>query len=604
MPAMSGGVASPASRVAPRRQNSRAVATAAAQASATEHRSIQLGVAVFTLATVICTSGDRGPLTLPSTLGVAPVTRPLGGKATLSGMSPVAITLTILVVAVIAFVSNRVEMAVVALGVSIALWATGILTLDEATAGFSDPTVLFIASLFVVSHSLEVTGVTAWVGNLVVTRGGGKRAPLIVAIGLLVGLLSALISINGAVAALVPVVVMVAVGAGMAPSKLLMPLAFSATAGSLLALTGSPVNIIVSNGALAAGARRFGFFEFALAGAPLLIGTILIVIFFGDRLLPRREVAAIPPDLSEHSRTLREQYDLPDDDTLIDIRKGVAEVVIPPRSGLIGMHVFPGMTTASGNLVVLGLQRAGEDLTGHQITLQAGDLVLVRGTWEQLEEHAASADVLVVDDPKRLRRAVPLGKGSKRALVILGALIVALAATPAPPAMVGIVAAILLVATGVLSPTQAYRGISWTTVILIAGMMPLSTAFVKTGTADLIAQFVLQWGEGRPPYFALAVLCLMTAVLGQLISNAATVLIMMPIAVALAADLQVSVLPFLMALAVAGAAAFLTPVATPANTMVMDPGGYRFGDYWRLGLPLLVMFLLVAVFWVPLWWPF
>ncbi len=99
-------------------------------------------------------------------------------------------------------------------------------------------------------------------------------------------------------------------------------------------------------------------------------------------------------------------------------------------------------------------------------------------------------------------------------------------------------------------------------------------------------------------------LCLITALLGQLISNMATVLIMLPIAVSLASELQVSVLPFLMALAVSGAAAFLTPVATPANTMVLEPGGYRFGDYWKLGLPLLVMFLLVAVFWVPLWWPF
>ena len=530
--------------------------------------------------------------------------RAAAAPATLSAMSPIAVTLIILAVAVIAFISNRVPMAVVALGVATALWATGILTMEEATTGFGDPTVLFIASLFVVSHALEVTGVTTWVGNLVVDRGGGKRVPLIIAIGLLVGLLSALISINGAVAALVPVVVMVAVGAGMSPSKLLMPLAFSATAGSLLALTGSPVNIIVSNGALASGARRFAFFEFALAGVPLLIGTILIVIFFGDRLLPHREAAAIPPDLGEHSRTLREQYDLPDDDTLIDIRKGVAEMVIPPRSSLIGTHVFPGMTTASGDLVVLGLQRAGEDLTGRENTLQAGDIVLFRGTWEQLEERAASDDVLVVDEPKHLRRAVPLGKGSKRALAILAALVVALAATPAPPAMVGILAAILLVATGVLSPAQAYRGINWTTVILIAGMMPLSTAFVKTGTADLIAQLVLQWGEGSPPYFALGVMCLMTVVLGQLISNVATVLIMMPIAVALASDLQISALPFLMALAVAGAAAFLTPVATPANTMVLEPGGYRFGDYWKLGLPLLVMFLLVAVFWVPLWWPF
>lgn len=519
-------------------------------------------------------------------------------------MSPVAITLIILALAVIAFISNRVPMAVVALGVATALWATGILTMEEATTGFGDPTVLFIASLFVISHSLEATGVTTWVGNLVTSRGGGKRTPLIIAIGLLVALLSALISINGAVAALVPVVVMVAVGAGIPPSKLLMPLAFSATAGSMLALTGSPVNIIVSNGALAAGARRFGFFEFAFAGVPLVVGTIVIVILFGDRLLPNRTVTALPPDLGAHASTLREQYALPDDATLIDIRKGVAEVVIPPRSSLIGTHVFPGMTTPSGDLVVLGLQRAGEDLTGPETTLQAGDLVLVRGSWDQLERRAASEDVLVVDDPRHLRRAVPLGKGSKRALIILAALIVTLAATPAPPAMAGIIAAVLLVGTGVLSPTQAYRGISWTTVILIAGMMPLSIAFVKTGTADLIAQLVLQWGGGGSPYLALAVMCVMTAVLGQLISNVATVLIMMPIAVALATDLQVSVLPFLMALAVAGAAAFLTPVATPANTMVMDAGGYRFGDYWKLGLPLLVMFLLVAVFWVPLWWPF
>jgi di/tricarboxylate transporter len=93
-------------------------------------------------------------------------------------------------------------------------------------------------------------------------------------------------------------------------------------------------------------------------------------------------------------------------------------------------------------------------------------------------------------------------------------------------------------------------------------------------------------------------------VLGQLISNTATVLVVAPVAVAVATDLQVSVLPFMMALTVAGAAAFLTPVATPANTMVMEPGAYRFGDYWKLGLPLLLMYLVAAVFWVPVLLPF
>nr|WP_269459193.1 SLC13 family permease [Micropruina glycogenica] len=98
-------------------------------------------------------------------------------------------------------------------------------------------------------------------------------------------------------------------------------------------------------------------------------------------------------------------------------------------------------------------------------------------------------------------------------------------------------------------------------------------------------------------------MCVLTVVLGQLISNTATVLIMVPIATVLAADLHVSVLPLMMALTVAGAASFLTPVATAANTIIMEPDGYRFGDYWKLGLPLL-LFLTVAVLWVPLLWPF
>lgn len=519
-------------------------------------------------------------------------------------MSPVAITFTVLGLAVIAFISNRVPLGVVALGVTVSLWATGVITPDQAVAGFGDPTVIFIASLFVVSYSLEATGVTAWAGQQVVARGLRKRAPLIVVISLLVAVLSALISINGAVAALIPVVVVVAVRAGLAPSQLLMPLAFAAHGGSMLALTGTPVNIIMSEAAAEATGRPFGFFEFALTGGPLVLGTIVIVACFGGRLLPSREITALPPDLDAYAQVLREQYDLPESAELMSVRNGVVEVVVAPRSTLIGLHLFRGQVTPSGDLVVMGLQRAGEDLTGPEVRLQAGDTMLLRGAWDHLEQHTVGPDLLVVDSPKRLRRAVPLGRGAKRALIVLAGMVGMLAFSPAPPAMIGVSAALLLVASGVLTPSQAYRAVSWTTVLLIAGMMPLSTAFRTTGAADLIADLVMRLGGHASAHLALAVLCLMTALLGQLISNVATVLIMLPIAVSLAADLQVSVLPFLMALAVAGAAAFLTPVATPANTMVMDPGGYRFGDYWKLGLPLLALFLVVAVFWVPLWWPF
>ncbi len=188
-------------------------------------------------------------------------------------MDPVTATLVILVLAVIAFVSNRVPIGIVAIGVALALFFTGVLTLPEALAGFGDPTVVFIAALFVVSEALDATGVTAWAGQKVIGRAGTKRTTLVAVTALLVAALTALISINGAVAALLPLVVVVAARAGIASSKLLMPLAFAASAGSLLLLTGTPVNIIVSEFAAGAGGRAFGFFEFALVGIPVLLGT-------------------------------------------------------------------------------------------------------------------------------------------------------------------------------------------------------------------------------------------------------------------------------------------------------------------------------------------
>jgi di/tricarboxylate transporter len=519
-------------------------------------------------------------------------------------VTPVAITLLILVVAVIAFVSNRVPMGVVALGVAILLWATGILTLNQALSGFGDPTVIFIAALFIVSEALDATGVTAWAGQQVISRGGTNRTTLVLVIGVLVAVLTALISVNGAVAALLPVVVVVAVRSRIPPSQLLMPLAFSAHAGSMLALTGTPVNIIVSEAAADAGARPFTFLEFGLAGLPLLAGTLLIIVLLGSRLLPSRTPTALTADASALAGVLRVQYQVPASTELVGVTKGITEVVIPPRSELIGEHFFPGMTTPSGSLVVLGVQRAGEDVVGEDARLQAGDSLLLRGTWDDLEQHTAGPEVLVVDDPADLRRAVPLGAGAKRAIGILAAMVLLLATGVVPPAVAGLLAACAVVVTGVLTPYQAYRSVSWTTVVLVGGMIPLSTAFTTTGTAQLIAQAVLDVVGDSTPYLALLVMCLITVILGQLISNTATVLIMVPIATVLAADLHVSVLPFLMALTVVGAAAFLTPVATAANTMVMEPGAYSFTDYWKLGLPLLVLFVLVGVLWVPLIWPF
>jgi di/tricarboxylate transporter len=514
-------------------------------------------------------------------------------------------TIVFLVLAgvVVLFVSNRVPVEIVAIGTALTLWATDVLDLNQALAGFGDPTVLFIAALFVVSEALDATGVTAWAGQQLVARAGTDRRRLLVLMMLMCALLTAVISVNGAVAALIPVVVVTAIKLGTPSSQLMMPLAFAAHAGSLLALTGSPVNVLVSEAADDAGGDPFGFFEFTLVGVPLVIGTILIVVLFGSQLLPHRNPRYMPRDFSEQARTLLAHYEVEGDEALFNRQTGVAEVIIRPRSGLIGESAYPGMVTESGDLVVLAVHRKGEDLGPKETILAAGDVLLLKGTWEGLAVNLEDPDVLVVDEPHAVRRqAVPFGPGAKRTLMITAAMVVLLATGAVPAAVAGLLAAGALILTRVLTMEQAYRGIVWTTIVLVAGMIPLSTAMQVSGAADKIADGLLDVASG--PYALLIALFVVMAVLGQLISNTATALVIIPVAIAAAADLDVSVRPVLMFVTVVTSAALLTPVATPSNLMVMGPGGYRFGDYAKLGLPLLAWYFVVGVGLVPLIWQF
>ena len=519
-------------------------------------------------------------------------------------MSDSTITFLILAAVVAVFVWDRIPVGIVALGVAVSLWATDVLELDQALAGFGDPTVVLIASLFVVSEGLEASGVTAWAGRQLIARVGESRIRLVGLTMLLVALLTALITVNGAVAALVPVAVVLALRLSRSPSQLLMPLAFGAHAGSLLALTGTPVNVIVSEAAEDAGVGAFGFFEFALVGVPLLVGTIAIVVLLGERLLPDRRPRSSSRDFGDHARTLVAQYALAaPPEELLTRSSGAAEVVIPPRSELIGETVFPGMVTESGDLVVLAVQRRGEDVTDETV-LASGDTLLLQGTWGALEHHlAVDPAVLPVDAPGLVRRqAVPLGPGAKRALAILVVMVVLLATGALPPAIAALLAAGAMVLSRVLTVEDAHRGISWTTVILVGGMLSLSTAMTETGAAATLADRLVDVVGDAGPYALLAALFVLTAALGQLISNMATALIVIPVAISAAAEMDVSAKPVLIAVTVSAAASFLTPVATPANLMVMGPGAYRFGDYWRLGLPLLLLFGLVAVLLVPVFW--
>ena len=600
-------------------------------------------------------------------------------------MSDITTVYVILGAAVVLFVSNRIPVELVAIGVSLALFATGLLEADQAISGFGDPTVIFIASLFVVSEGLDGTGVTTWAGQRLMASVGTSRTRLVVLMMLLVAALTALISVNGAVAALIPVIVVIAIRLGQAPSQLLMPLAFAAHAGSMLALTGTPVNIIVSEAADDAGGDPFGFFEFTIVGVPLLAGTMVIVVLFGSRLLPERFASTLPPDLSRFAESVGEHYtidphlirirvtdrsplvgvsrnsiDLPADASLVAVQSedaddpspvlevpiaagdilvirvpydssalaeqlsldtdagplvpgrpvvsgdvGLAEVVVAPRSTLAGVSAFPGMITPSGKLVVLAVQRNGYDLGPEPTVLAIGDVLIVQGTWEAIADNTADRDVLLLDAPDLIRRqSVPFGKRAPHALIVMSGMVVLLATGVVPAAIAGLVAATAMIVLGVVDVDQAYRSISWTTVILVGGMIPLSAAMQQTGAAEQLAEgLVAVVGDGRP-YLLLAGLFVLTAILGQLISNTATALVLIPIAVSAAVETGVSERPLLLGVGVAAAASFLTPVATPANLMVMGPGGYRFGDYWKLGIVIMAWFFVVVLAIVPLVWRF
>jgi di/tricarboxylate transporter len=333
------------------------------------------------------------------------------------------------------------------------------------------------------------------------------------------------------------------------------------------------------------------------------------VMVEGDHILLQGDAdAAAALASANHLAFLEEALPTQGRDTLFNRRSGLAEVMVPPRSGLIGETVFPGMITESGDLIVLAVQRAGGEVVasgGGAIRLKAGDTMLLQGTWKALDTHLGDPDVLVVNSPDLVRRqAVPMGPGANRAIAILAGMVVLLATGIVPPAVAGLLAAGAIILSGIMTVEQGYRSVGWTTVILVGAMMPLSTAMIETGAAGLVAVKLVDLIGDAGPYTLLAGLFVLTATMGQLISNTATALIVIPIGVAAATTMGISPRPVLMSTAVAAAGALLTPIATPTNLMVMGPGGYAFGDYWKLGLPLLAWFFVVSVFIVPLIWRF
>ena len=173
-----------------------------------------------------------------------------------------------------------------------------------------------------------------------------------------------------------------------------------------------------------------------------------------------------------------------------------------------------------------------------------------------------------------------------------------------PAALVAVICSVALVLLGVLTVPQAYKGIDLNTCILVGGLIPLATAMTRTGAANALADGLISVVGGLGPQAVAGGLFLVAFGFTQLMSNTAAALVMLPIAVATGTELGISSMPLIIAVTMGAQGALLTPVATPVNLMVMGPGGYKFGDYWKFGLPIGLWWLVVVMFLVPLYWKF
>ena len=292
----------------------------------------------------------------------------------------------------------------------------------------------------------------------------------------------------------------------------------------------------------------------------------------------------------------------PDPSILEDDQVGLVEVMLSPHSVLSGMTLRGMNFREKYGLTVLAVWRKGtayrEDL--RDMAVQFGDALLLYGPWEKLNLLGREPDFLVLTETAQ---EVPREEKAKLALTIMAAVLIPVIMGWLPIYIAVVIGAALMVLTRCLTMEEAYRYIEWKAVFLIAGMLPLGTALEKTGAARILAEGVVNALGPFGPYAVLFGLLVITFVATSIIPTAALVVLMVPIALKTAAGLGISPYALLMGIAMAASSSFTSPISHPANVLVMGPGGYRFIDYIKVGLPLTILILIVLMIALPIFWP-
>ena len=292
-------------------------------------------------------------------------------------------------------------------------------------------------------------------------------------------------------------------------------------------------------------------------------------------------------------------------DNVVSKEIGLAEIIPTPRSEYLGRPMALGQIFERSRVQLLAVRRRGKPVVDRELAVEFGDSLLVRGTWEAIGEmQAERRNFVVVGTPEAMATEVAgLRPRAGVAVAALVGMVVLMVSGVVPTVIAALIAAATMILGGCLSTREAYRSISWSSVVLIAAMIPMGRALEVTGGASLVAEGLVSTLGNLSPVVLMAGVFLLTTGFSQVINNTATAVLVAPIVIQAAVELGVSPHPLLMIVAVAASTAFLTPIGTTTNIMVFSPGGYRFTDYLKVGLPLMLLFLAVTLVLVPLIWP-
>jgi di/tricarboxylate transporter len=282
---------------------------------------------------------------------------------------------------------------------------------------------------------------------------------------------------------------------------------------------------------------------------------------------------------------------------------GLVEAVLSPHTSLVGKTLREIHFRVKYGLSVLAIWREGSAYYSNlgEMALRFGDALLLHGARERIQLLGSDPDFLVLTEEAQ---EAPRTNKALLAVLIMVVVLVPVIFELVPIAIMVVVGVVLMVITGCLTMDEAYRSIEWKAVFLIAGMIPLGIAMQKTGAANFVATWMVELLGVYGPMVVMAGLYILTSLASQVMPNPAVAVLLAPIALNASADLGVEPYPLMMTVAVAASAAFLSPVAHPANLLVMGPGGYRFSDYIRVGLPLTLVVMVVVMLVMPIFWSF